>query len=127
MGRDVHSLTLSIKHFSADHGVAHLPRCFGEAVVACDMPETCECPPLGGCWKRVLWAHKEVGTAAHPVFGLVLQVGEVSSESLDHFLGVSKQGPCLTAIEQDGDDKRLLLFELACQANGDAKLLVRAD
>ena len=40
MGRDVHSLILSIQHFSsADHGVAHLPHGalkdgVGEAVVA---------------------------------------------------------------------------------------------
>ena len=26
MGRDVHSLTLSIQHFSADHDVAHPPK-----------------------------------------------------------------------------------------------------
>ena len=27
MGRDVHSLMLSIQHSSADHGITHLPRC----------------------------------------------------------------------------------------------------
>ena len=46
MGRDVHSLMLSIQHFHADHGVALPLRCpkgwFGEAVVARDMPEPCE-------------------------------------------------------------------------------------
>ena len=39
-------------------------------------------------------------------------------ESLDPFLRVSKRGPCLTAIEESGDDKRLVHFELVCEADG---------
>ena len=52
---------------------------------------------------------------AHPVVGLVLQVGDAEKfpqalgfESLDPFLRVSEQGPCFTAIEEDGDDKRFV-------------------
>ena len=30
---------------------------FGEAVVACDMPEPCKCSSLGSCQKRFLWTH----------------------------------------------------------------------
>ena len=37
---------------SADHGVA-LKNGFGEAVVACDMPEACEFPSLDSCQKKV--------------------------------------------------------------------------
>ena len=64
MGRDVHSLMLSIQHFLCR------PRCrppskvpwrmfFGEAVVACDMPEPCKFPSL--------WTHKGVDLALRPV------------------------------------------------------------
>ena len=72
---------------------------FGEAVVACDMPEPWECPSLDSCQKRFLWTHKEVD---HPHRGVGLQVGDAEKfpqalglESLDPFLRVSKQGPCL--------------------------------
>ena len=48
--------------------------------------------------------------------------GEISQalcfEGLDPFLRVSKQGPCFTAIEEDEGDKRLVQFELACEADG---------
>ena len=36
-------------------------------------------------------------------------------KSLDPIFGVSKQGLCFTAIEEDGGDKRLVELELACQ------------
>ena len=49
---------------------------FGEAVVACDMPEPCEFLPLDSCQKMFLWTHKEVDLALHPVLGLVLQIGD---------------------------------------------------
>ena len=39
-------------------------------------------------------------------------------ESLDLFLGVGRLGPCLTAIQEDGSDKRLVQFKLVCQADG---------
>ena len=34
------------------------------------------------------------------------------------FLKVRKQGPCFTAVEEDGGDKRLVELELACKADG---------
>ena len=40
-----------------------------------------------------------------------------SVESLDPFLRVGKQGPCVTAIEEDGGDKRLVQLELTCEAD----------
>ena len=71
-----------------------------------------------------LWTHREVDLAPHPIFGLVLQVGNAEKfpqalgfESLHPSLRVSKQGPCFTAIE-DGGDKRLVEPELACEADG---------
>ena len=49
---------------------------FGEAPVACDMPEPCKLPSLDSCQKRFLWTHKGVDLALHLVVGLVLQVGD---------------------------------------------------
>ena len=44
-------------------------------------------------------------------------------ESLDpFFFRVSKQGPCFTATEEEGSDKRLVELELACKADGVALL-----
>ena len=49
---------------------------FGEAVVACDMPEPSKFLSLDSCQKRLQWTHKEVYLAPHSVGGLVLQVGD---------------------------------------------------
>ena len=58
---------------------------FGEAVVACDMPEPCKFPSLDCCQKRFLWTHKEIDLAPHPVVGLVLQLGD--TDKFLHALG----------------------------------------
>ena len=78
--------------------------------MACDLSEQCKFPSLDSCQKRSLWTHKEVDLAPHPVVGLVLQVGDAEKfpqalclDSLHPFLRVSKQGPCLTAVEEDSD------------------------
>ena len=34
------------------------------------------------------------------------------------FLRVSRQGPCFTAVEEDGGDERLVQLERACKADG---------
>ena len=34
------------------------------------------------------------------------------------YFRVSKQGPCFTAVEEDGGDKRLVELELAFKADG---------
>ena len=93
--------------------------------MARDMPEPCKFPSTDSCQKRFLWTHKGVDLAPHLVVGLVLQVGDVEKlpralgfEGLDRFLRVSKHGPCFSAIEGDGGDKRLVHFELACEADG---------
>ena len=49
---------------------------YGEAVVACGMPEPCKCLSLDSCQKKVPWTHKEVCLAPHPVVSLVFQVGD---------------------------------------------------
>ena len=64
---------------------------FGEAVVACDMPEPCKFPSLDTCQKRFLWTHKEGDLALHPVVGLVVQVG--GAEKFPHALGFESLDP----------------------------------
>ena len=98
---------------------------FGEAVVVCDMPELSKFPSLDSCQKRFLWTHKEVDLA--PVVGLVLKLGDSKKfprapgfESLDPFSRNSKQGPCFTAVVEDGGDKRLVALEPARKADGAA-------
>ena len=92
----------------------------GEDVVAWDMLEPRKFKSLDGCQKTFLRSHKSVDLASHPVVGLVLQVQDagkfphaIDIKSLDPFFRASKQGPCLTAIEEDGGDKRLVWLELA--------------
>ena len=82
-----------------------LKKGFGEAVVPYDMPKPSEFLSVDSCQKRFLWTHMGVDLAPHPVVGLVLQAGDAEKfpqalgfEGLDPFLGVSKQGPCFTAI-----------------------------
>ena len=87
MGRDVHSLILSsppafpLPTTASPTSQGALKDGFGEAVVACDMPEPCKFPSLGGCQKMFLWTHMEVDLAPHSVTGLVLQVGDVENFS----------------------------------------------
>ena len=57
---------------------------FGEAVVACDIPEPCKFPSLDSCQKRFLWTYKEVDLAPHPVVGLEHQVGDTETFPLVH-------------------------------------------
>ena len=81
--------------------------------MACDMPEPCKLPSPDSCQKGFQCTHKEVDLALYPVTGLVLQVGDAKKspyalgfKSLDpFFFRVSKQGPCFTAIEENGGDK----------------------
>ena len=94
-----------------------------------DMPEPCKFPFLDSCQERFQWTYKKDNLALHPVVGLVRQVGDAEKflqalgyESLDLFLffSVSKQGPCFTAMEEDGGDKRLVQLEPGTEAHGDA-------
>ena len=79
--------------------------------------------------KRFLWIHKEVDLAPHPFIGFVLQLGDAKKFPqgrhlvskawiLFFFFRISEQGPCFTAIEEDGSDKRLVQLELACETDG---------
>ena len=77
---------------------------FGEAVMAYVMPEPRKFSPFDSCQKRILWTHKEVDLALHQVIGLVLKARIL--------LSISKQGPCFTAIGEDGGDKRLVELEI---------------
>ena len=99
--------------------------------MACDMPELGEFPPLDSRQKRFLWVHKKLDLAPHPVFGHVLRAGDAEKfpqalglKSLDPFLRVSKQGPCLTAIEEDGDNGRRVQLGLSARGRGDLNYCV---
>ena len=79
---------------------------FGEAAEALDKPEPCECPSLDSGRKRFPWAHKVADLTSHPVVSLLLRAGDAEKfpqalglKNLDSFLRVSKQGPCLKALE----------------------------
>ena len=91
--------------------------------MACDMPKPCEFPSLDSCRKKFTWTHEGADLAPHPVVSFVLQVGDAEKfpqalgfEGLGPFLSVSNQGPCLTAIKEDGRDRRLV--QLDCDADG---------
>ena len=129
MARNVHSVLSSNQHFLS-RPRRRPPSGFGEPVGACDMPEPCKLPSIDSCQKKFLWTQKDVDLALQPVLDLVLQVGEakkfsqtLSLENLDFFFLsfflflVSKQGPCFTATEEDGGDKRLAQHELSCEAD----------
>ena len=64
----------------------------GDAVVACDMPETCKSPSLDSCQTRFLWTHEGVDLAPRPVIGLVVQVGDATK-----FPQASDRGPSMAA------------------------------
>ena len=98
---------------------------FGEAVIAHDMPKPREFPVLDSYQKRLFWPHKKIDLTSHPVVGLVFQLGDAEKfpqalglENLDSFLRFSKQDPCLTDIEEDGHEKRLVQLELASKDDG---------
>ena len=63
---------------------------FGEAVVACDMPEPCRFPSSDSCQKGFSWDHKEADLSPHLVVGFVLQVGD--AEKFPQALGLEKAG-----------------------------------
>ena len=93
--------------------------------MACDMPEPWKFLSPDSCKKRFRWTHMEVDLTPHQIAGLLLQVGDTEKfpdtpgfESLDPLFSVSKQGPCFTAIEEDGGDKRLVKLELVRKADG---------
>ena len=122
VGRDVHSLMLSIQHFLCQPR----RRPFREAVMARNMPESCKFPSLDSCQDRFLWTHKEVDLSCSAPSGWSYaprrRCGDVSSGTWfrkpGSFFRVSKQGPCFTAMEENGGDKRLAELELACEAEG---------
>ena len=102
---------------------------FREAAVACDKPEPCVCPSLDCCHKRFLWTHKEADLVPHLVAGLVFQIWDAEKfpqalvfESLDPFFRVSKQGPSLKIVQEDGADRlvQLELAEVCCETDAAA-------
>ena len=125
-GRDVHSIDVHpafpLPTTASPTLQGALKDGFREAVVTCDMPKPCEFPeeapvdPQGSssCAAPSRW-----------FCAPSRRCGEISSstwfrkhESFFFFFRVRKQGPCFTAMGEDGDDKRLVELELACEADG---------
>ena len=81
--------------FSADHGVTYSPGChegwFWRGCRGMWHARTMQ-SSLDSCKKRFLWTHKEVELAphAHPIIGLVLQVGD--AEKFPQALGFQSLG-----------------------------------
>ena len=99
MGRYVHPLLLSIQHFlcrSRRCPPSKVPRRM--AFERLSWRVTCLNLVrfrLDRCHKKILWTHREVHLAPHPVVRLVLGFKSLAL----FFLRVSKHGPCFTAIE----------------------------
>ena len=73
------------------------------------MPVLCKFPSLKNGRERFLWTHKEADLALHPVFGLVLQVGDAGLKAwIPFYESASMLVFCLTAIKGDGSDQRLV-------------------
>ena len=118
MGGDVHSLMLSLQDFLCRprrHPPSKVPwRMVLERLSWRDKPEPCKFPSLDSCQKRFLWTPKDVDHARTQSLVLYYKqprrCRDVSSgtfcvRSLDPFYRVSKQGPCFTAVEEDGCDE----------------------
>ena len=129
MGRDVHSSMLSIQHSSANHNIAHPPRCpegwfwrFCHGVwhakiiqvsISWQLLEVVPVDPQGS------WSHS---APSHWSCAPSRRCGEVSSGTWFQKPGSFLQSArSFTAIEEDGGDKRLVQLELACKAEGVAQ------
>ena len=100
-----------------------------KTVTVCDIPEACKFPSLDSCQKRFPQIHKEVDLApgSAPNRCVVVQVGDAekfpyASKAWIFFFRVSKQGPCFTALEEDGSDESLVKLELARETDDVAPL-----
>ena len=131
MGRDVHSLLLSIQHFLCQPHTASptvqgaLKYGFGEAVLVCDMPKPCKFPSLDSCQEKFLWTYKEADLAPHPVVGRVLQVGDkrkVSSGAWfrkpGYFFSEVAGMVHVSQPEENGGNRRLVALELGKDMTG---------
>ena len=85
---------------------------FEEAVVACDMPDQCQCPSLDSCQKRFLWTHKELNFASHPAVGLVLQVGDTEKKFLRPLTQIGMSVQSLKAVIMHVDFYSFIFFFL---------------
>ena len=98
---------------------------FGEAVVACDMPEPCKFPSFHSSRRGSCGPTRKL-TSFRTRSLVLCSKWEIRRSFLRHlvpkawivFFRVSKQGPCFRAFEEDGGDERLVELELALEADG---------
>ena len=88
--------------------------------MAYEMPGPCKFPSFDSCQKRFLLTTKNLILLRTQSLALCSKweirrsfLMHLVSKSLDPFFRVGKQGPCFTAIEKNGGDKRLVELELA--------------
>ena len=108
IGREVHSLILSIQTFPLlTMALPGPPRC----------PEgwfckLSRCVCQGCCQKRFLWTNKEVDLALHPVVGLVLQVEDEGK--FPHELGFKSLDPFSELASKDHVPQPLKRLAMTC-------------
>ena len=98
---------------------------FGEAVTVCYMPKPCKLFPMTVARKGSCRPTRKL-TLLYTKPLVLCSKQEVQRSFLRHlvskawilFFRVSKQGPCFTAIVEDGGNKRLGQLELARQVDG---------
>ena len=108
---DVVGPALSLSPSSASSLDGALPDGFGEGFVPRDVATPRQLPSPDGCQERFSGTHEALDQALHTVTGLVLSVGDAEKfpqalglQCLDSSLVVRQKSPCLTSVEQDGDN-----------------------
>ena len=112
MSRDAHSLMLSTQHFFCQPRVSLIL----QGVLKDDFGEDgVSFPSLNSCQKRLLWIHKEVDLAPHPLYDLVLKLGD--AEMFPRAFGLKGLDPFFSRVSKQDPYKRLGEIELACKAD----------
>ena len=98
---------------------------FGEAVAAYNVPKPCEFLSLYSCQKRFFRPTREFILLRTQALVLCSKwkmrrnfLRHLVSKACALFLRLRKQGPCFSAIEENGGNRRPVELELACEANG---------
>ena len=113
-------LSLSPASASSLNGALHDG--FGEGGMPHDMAKPRQLPLPDGCQERFLGTHEALDQAPHN--DLVFSVRDVENflqalrlECLDSSLVICQQSPCLTSVEQDGDNQQPEELEFGLEAD----------
>ena len=131
MGRNVHSLMLSIHHFlcrpwrrppfeapwrAVLERLSWHVTCPNtmQASVSWQLPGKVTVDSQGS------WPCSALSRRSYALRGRCGDVSLCTWFRMDPCFRVSKQGPCFTVVEEDGHDRRLVELELACKVDGGA-------